>query len=169
MLLHSRKLLAVVMLLLVTAVVVTGCKGVQDKKRNDVTYPAVTGLTHTWGTISDQQTQIKSKAVIKNPYPFAIVLKTVNWELDLGDNTVMQGVVTKNQELPSGNETDINFEAIIDNAKLNQLWAIHLRNKEHTTFSYQGTMNFDLKAGEYKYDFKQSYEVKTNLLGQKSQ
>jgi len=169
MILHSRKLalIGIVFFLFIMVSGVVGCKSVQDKKSEAIT-PTVTSLTHTWGNISDQQTQIKSRAMVKNPYPFAIVLKTIDYDVMLGDTVVVHGVITKNQELPSPSETEVTFEAVLDNAMLSQLWVTHLRNKEQTTFTYKGNMVFDLRGVDWKYSFKQPYEIKTNLLGQRS-
>ncbi len=165
MVIYSRKLAVIgIALCLLVVVVVAGCKAVQEKKK-EVTTPTVTSLTHSWGTIGDQETRIKSTAMVKNPYPFAIVLKTIDYQVLLGETVVVQGTIVKNLELPAASETEVNFEAVLDNSRLSQWWVTHIRNKEHTTFTYKGNLVFDLRAMEFKYPFSRSYEIKTNLLG----
>lgn len=160
-----RKLpLILLFILLLFPVLILACRQAPEKTPQAST-PQVTRLSHSWGTADPAITRIISKATIRNPYPFPVSLRRIEYEVRLGEITFGQGSTEKNLELAPNSETEVSFEVTLDNTKLSQWWIAHIKNKELTPFIYKGTMVFDLRAMEYKHPFELKREIRTNLLG----
>lgn len=161
---QKGKLALILVFLILLAQLFLACRPSVEKTPQAST-PQVTRLAHTWGTADPAITRITSKATIKNPYPFSVYLKRIEYEVRLGEIVFGQGITEKNLELPATSETEVSFEAVLDNTKLAQWWIAHIKTKEHTPFVYKGNMVFDLRAMEYKHPFELKREIRTNLLG----
>jgi len=125
--------------------------------------PEVRSITHKWGEVTPEKTQVVTELKIYNPNPFPVPVKEVDYTITMNDILMALGKSSGNAELPPRSEKEITVSTYIDNKKIPQWWVSHIRNQERSVMTVKGEMIFEIAGRtlniplpEYRKEFSTS-------------
>lgn len=123
----------------------------------------------SWGTISNQTTEILLDVVITNPVNFSIQMPEVNYAINMNNITIGEGSIKNSVILEPEEDTTINMVTKIENDMLDNWFVSHLRNNEHSTIEIFMNTTVRYKNIDYEIDDFNIYthDFDTNILGVK--
>jgi LEA14-like dessication related protein len=127
--------------------------------------PQITGMTHSWGRVTIESTEILTKATVHNPNNFPIYFTKVEYTIYMNNIKMGQGSSEEDVIIRANSDKTIDLTTVIDNTKLAEWWVSHINNGEKTVFKLDGYIYFDLKVTTFKYHFELTQEFQTNILG----
>jgi len=125
--------------------------------------PEVRGITHSWGAVSHDTTEILTNVVVYNPNPFSIPIKRIDFDLYMNDIRMASGSA-ENISLTGERNTTVTLRSFLDNGKIPDWFVSHLARGETTDVRLSGRIVFDLRLTEFSYPFEQKSTLKTDLL-----
>ncbi len=125
--------------------------------------PEVRSITHEWGPVTSNSTEVITTVVVFNPIPAPIPIKNCSANITIDGISLGQSA-GNNISLKQEAETPVVIYTRIDKDKISDFWAEHLRRGENSTVVIDGNINFDMKVADYSYPFTYSKAVETNIL-----
>jgi LEA14-like dessication related protein len=95
--------------------------------------PSVAGVQNSFGTVTDETTEIRTDLVVENPNPIGVSLGSVSVSYDVTMNDVAMANGSKDGvSVGTGNST-VEFVSEMRNDRIPAWWVSHIRNDEETT------------------------------------
>jgi len=95
--------------------------------------PSVAGVQNSFGTVTDETTEIRTDLVVENPNPIGVSLGSVSVSYDVTMNDVAMANGSKDGvSIDTGNST-VEFVSEMRNDRIPAWWVSHIRNDEETT------------------------------------
>jgi LEA14-like dessication related protein len=95
--------------------------------------PSVAGVQNSFGTVTDETTEIQTDLVVENPNPIGVSLGSVSVSYDVTMNDVAMANGSKDGvSVGTGNST-VEFVSEMRNDRIPAWWVSHIRNDEETT------------------------------------
>lgn len=106
--------------------------------------PSVEGVDNQFGDVNESTTVIETGLRVHNPNPFGLKLggSAVEYSVAMNDIRMAEGTY-EDLGVGTGNDT-LNFTSYMDNAKIPDWWASHVRNGERTTVEIVATARSSL-------------------------
>ncbi|WP_135854553.1 LEA type 2 family protein [Halorussus salinus] len=102
--------------------------------------PSVGGVHNSFGDVTDEETEIRTELVVRNPNPIGINLGGVSVSYDVRMNDVAMANGSKEGvSVGTGNST-VAFSTRMDNDKIPTWWVSHVRNDEETDLRVDATV-----------------------------
>jgi LEA14-like dessication related protein len=146
-------------ILLILAITLAGCSG-----GTKIGKPEIKSISHRWGAITDDTSEILTDIVVYNPNPIPIPIKSIQIDIYMNNIKMGEGKNIGSAGLKANGDTTIKLSTKLDNRKIPEWWVSHLKHGESTKISLKGNVVFDLKITEFKWPFEQSSEINTDLL-----
>ncbi|MCE7740706.1 MAG: hypothetical protein GPJ50_15165 [Candidatus Heimdallarchaeota archaeon] len=135
-----------------------GCTG-ETKVGN----PELREINFNWGQVTPTETEIITNILIYNPNPVSLPLKDVQSEIYM-NNIKMGECSTLNAKIEENSESTIIFSTKLENSRIPEWWVSHIKNDEESTMNIDGYVEFNLEITDFKYPFKLSNPIKTDIL-----
>ncbi|MDI6860226.1 MAG: LEA type 2 family protein, partial [Methanocellales archaeon] len=127
--------------------------------------PEVREISHSWGSVTHDTTEISTNVVVYNPNPVSIPFKKITLELYMNELRMATGSTEEDMEIKAEQETSILLTSYFDNGKIPDWWVTHLKKGEKSDVKIEGGVVFDLGAlGEFRFPFERTQMIETNLL-----
>jgi len=127
--------------------------------------PQIIDITHTWGKVTIESTEIWTKVTVHNPNNFPIYFTKIEYTIYMNDVLMGAGSSEEDIIIRANSDKTIHLTTVIDNSKLAEWWVSHINNGEKTTFKFDGYVYFDLKITTFKYHIELEREIQTDILG----
>lgn len=125
--------------------------------------PEVKEISYEWGEITKSTSEIITKIKVYNPNPVPLPLKDVRTEVYLNSIKIGEGS-SLNAEIRPSSESTIVLSTKLENSKIPEWWVSHIKNGEKSTMEVTGYLIFDLKITEFKFPFRLSNSIETDML-----
>jgi len=125
--------------------------------------PEIRGISYSWGKVTEDTTEILVNINVYNPNPFPIPLKDVAMDVYMNGIKMGEGHAIK-AEIEAKSESTVVVAIDLDNNKIPEWWASHIRNGEKTAIDIKGYLVFDLKVFDFKYPIEIPKSLETNIL-----
>lgn len=154
-----RQKFIVLLSALLVLVALTGCtsQNVQLGK------PEIRSISYEFGEVTEDYTEVKTIVEVYNPNPVAIPLKDVKTEIYMNGIKTGEGSAEE-AEIAANSVSKIILVTKIDNEKIPEWWASHLRNGEKTEMLIRANLIFDLKLFEFSYPIEKRETFETSML-----
>ena len=125
--------------------------------------PSVAAVDNTFGSVTDETTEVKTDLVVSNPNPIGVGLDrvSVNYTVSMNDIEMARGG-REGVSVGTGNST-IPLETDLRNDAIPSWWVSHVRNGERTAVDIDASVTSGLLGRSV--EFSQGREVTTDLLG----
>jgi len=133
------------------------------KPSAEAVVPEVKSITHSWGAVTHDTTEIVTEVVVYNPNPFSIPIKRIVFDLYMNGIKIASGS-SEGVSLAGRQNTTVTLKSFLDNGKIPEWFASHVAQGEVTNVVLNGSIVFDLKVAEFAYPFEQTFTLKTDLL-----
>ena len=139
----------------------TGCaklaKGIELMK------PEIRGISHEWGDVTQETTEIITTIRVYNPNPFTLPIKRVTCDLNI-DGVEIGHSKSQNLHIEEGAEFPVVISTKIDNSKVPICWAEHLKRHERSEVEMNAGIICDLKVTEFAFPYHFKQPLETDLL-----
>ncbi|RJS89054.1 hypothetical protein CW700_05805, partial [Candidatus Bathyarchaeota archaeon] len=102
----------------------------RDIQAGKATTMTLRALTLTWGKATSAQTEINIEASIYNPNSYSIVIKQINYTIEMNGVKMGEGVTYTQTTLEAKTDKSISFTAIMNNAMQDDWCAVLLQNDQ---------------------------------------
>jgi len=150
--------------LIICIIIIAGLSAYFLVARGQPQIPEITDMSHRWGEVTIQSTEILTKATVHNPNNFPIYFTKVEYTIHMNNILMGQGSSEEDVIIRANSDKTIDLVTVIDNTKMAEWWASHINNGEKTVFKLNGYIYFDLKVTTFKHHFEVSQEFQTNIL-----
>lgn len=155
---NKLRTMIVLGLLILSVAFISGCVERVGK-------PEVRELSHSWGSVTHDTTEISTNVVVYNPNPVSIPFKKITLDLYMNELRMATGSTEEDLEIKAGQETSILLTSYFDNGKIPDWWVSHLKKGEKSDVKIEGGVVFDLGTlGEYRFPFERAQIIETDLL-----
>lgn len=100
-----------------------------------------------WGTVSEDETEIRMEFVVYNPRSFPITLSEIGYDIAMNDVEMGSGQSEDAHVIPPKSEETITATFRLDNQHLDEWWVTHLQNDQVTTLTADFYLRVDLSEG----------------------
>ncbi len=121
--------------------------------------PQVRSIENTWGEVTADFTEIRTKMALYNPQPAPVYIERIKCEIYMNGIKMGSGLSEETLLLKPRGDTEILFYTRLDNHKLNDWWVTHLRNGERTSLKIKSELVY--KAGEKEFKIELPVQEKT--------
>lgn len=125
--------------------------------------PEIKNVSHQWGTVTPNSTEIRSTVIVHNPNPVGINVESIEFGV-YADGLNLASGSASDIHLGSNKDSEINVGTTLYHNKIPDLWYSHLNRGEHSTFKIEGEIKVDLEVTIWTHPFKQEVEVSTSIL-----
>ncbi|WP_227354620.1 LEA type 2 family protein [Haladaptatus salinisoli] len=124
--------------------------------------PSVVGVDNEFGDVTNETTEIRTALVVDNPNPFGVRVgnTSVNYTVEMNDVAMATGE-RSNLGLDPGNTT-LRFSTRMENGKIPEWWATHIRNDERTTLRIRSKVSSSLVGRSVRVPYSQ--RIETNII-----
>lgn len=122
-----------------------------------------------WGEPTAARTPIDATATVRNPTWLPIPLTTIEYTVRMNGVVVGRGDAAGRTVVRSGETRTIDARAVIDNERLDEWWATHLRRGERTrmTVDFHAVVELNGRERRIRLDFLSSeHTFETDVLGE---
>ena len=127
-----RQYLATALTLAVFLILVLFPACAQVKERVEAIKPAVRSITLDWGAVTSGTSEVIATIKVFNPNPFSLPVKKVACDIAMA-GVPLATAETLDLKIERNAEFPIRISTKIDNGKIPDFWAAHLRNNERST------------------------------------
>jgi len=128
--------------------------------------PQVRSIENSWGEVSDDFTEIKTKMILYNPQLIPIYIERIKYEIYMNDVKMGSGLSEETILLKPRSDTEISFDAKLENGKLDDWWVTHLKNGERTSQEIKSELVYTVAGKEFTIELPvQKESLETNILG----
>lgn len=102
---------------------------------------AVQNVDAWWGTADDDETPLDVRVSLRNPNPFAVGFEDLGYTVTMNGIDLSDGTVD-DFTLPARGSKTVGSRAVLDNQRIADWWASHLRRDERTSteITFDGTV-----------------------------
>lgn len=125
--------------------------------------PEIKNVSHQWGTVTQDSTEIRSTVIVHNPNPVGINVESIEFGV-YADGLNLASGNASDIHLGSKKDSEVNVSTTLYHSKIPDLWYSHLNRGEHSTFKIEGEIKVDLEVETWTHPFKQEVEVSTDIL-----
>jgi len=137
------------------------CSKVQEKIEQ--MKPEIRGVTLDWGAITPATTEVIGTIKVYNPNSISLDVKNIAYSVNM-DGISMANAESPGLQIEKNAEFLIKISAKIDNTKIPEFWAEHIKRNEKSEAAFEIKPTFDLKVTDFTYPFKLNRPIETNLL-----
>jgi len=123
----------------------------------------VKSITHEWGVVNENVTEVRSYVVICNPSPISAKLESLEYEIYMNDIKMAEGSSVETVDIPARGEAEVHLSTFIDNSKIPSWWASHVGNGEKTTTRIEGRAEVKIYGLTYEIPFSLQKEFETDF------
>jgi len=150
-----------VIMILLIAVSTSGCGMITQRVAS--MKPEIRGVSHQWGQVTDDITELITTVIVYNPNSFALPIKEVTGNInaagiEIGNANSQDVYIGKNGEYP------ITILTSIDNSKIPDLWVAHVNNQEKSAIEINADIVFNLKISEFTYPYQMEQPLETDII-----
>ncbi len=129
--------------------------------------PQVSSIENTWGEVTDDFTEIRTKMVLYNPQPVPIYIERIKYEIYMNEIRMGSGLSEETVLLEPRSDTEISFDTRLDNHKLGDWWVTHLRNGEKTSLKIKSELVYKVAGKEFTIELPvRERTLETDILGE---
>jgi LEA14-like dessication related protein len=125
--------------------------------------PEVRSISHEWGGISQETTELITTIKVYNPNPFILPVKSVGCDIII-DGIKMGHAETQDLHIEKEAEFPILIRTKIDNSKIPQLWVEHIKRHEQSETEIDIAVTFDLVVRDFTFHHSLKRPLETDLL-----
>lgn len=128
--------------------------------------PQLRSIEKSWGEVTDDSTEIRTKMVVYNPLLIPIYIERIKYEIYMNDIKMGSGLSEETILLEPRGDTEISFDTKLDNDKLDDWWVTHLRNGERTSLEIKSELVYKVAGKEFTIELPAQKEtMETDILG----
>lgn len=158
----NRAIVFIVVFLSVTLLLCTpSCAMIKEAVQS--MKPEIRGITLEWREVTSQITEVIATIKVYNPNPISLPIKKVTCSITMAD-VKMGSAETKDLHIRKNAESPVKISAQIDNTKIPDFWAEHLRRNEKSEALIDVSITFDLVITDFTYPFQLKQSIETDLL-----
>ena len=125
--------------------------------------PEIRDIAHEWGQATSETTELVTTIRVYNPNPFTLPVKAVTGDIE-ADGIKMGNAEAQELHIEKKTEFPIVILTKIDNAKIPDFWAEHLRRHEKSKIDINMGIVFDLKVRDFSFPYHLEQPLETDLL-----
>ncbi len=118
-----------------------------------------------WGKVSEKETEIVMVAKIHNTANLPIEVIGYDYAITANGVTLGSGSVKRLLQIPPSSERSVEFTVKIENDRLAEWWASHIKNGERSMFSVVLNPKVSVAGEKFVFEMANDFEFATNLLG----
>jgi LEA14-like dessication related protein len=128
--------------------------------------PQLRSIENSWGKVTDDYTEIRTKMVVYNPQLILIYIERIKYEIYMNEIKMGTGLSEETILLEPRTDTEVSFDTRLDNHKLDDWWVTHLRNGERTELEIKSELVYKVAGKEFTIELPAQKEtMETNILG----
>ena len=128
--------------------------------------PQVRSIENSWGRVTADHTEIRTKMVMYNPQPVPIYIERIKHEIYMNGIRMGSELSEETILLKPRSDTEISLDTRLDNDKLDDWWVSHLRNGERTSVEIKSELVYKAAGKEFTIELPAQKEaMETDILG----
>jgi len=128
--------------------------------------PQLRSIENSWGEVTDDFTEIRTKMVMYNPQLIPIYIERIKYEIYMNDIKMGSGLSEETILLEPRSDTEISFDTKLENDKLDDWWVTHLKNGERTSLEIKSELVYTVAGKEFTIELPvQKETLETDILG----
>ncbi len=148
-------IVVVVVVVVILLVVLSGLNKLQEPELREVSLK--------WGEVTPATTEVLGTITIYNPNSVSLPIESVTCEIKM-DGIKVGSAETINLQIEEEAEFPVKIVAKIDNAKIPEFWAEHLRRDEISEAEIEMHIAFDLEGIKFTLPYTLKQPIETNIL-----
>ena len=130
---------------------------------NKLQEPELRDVSLEWGEVKPATTEVLGTVTIYNPNSVPLPIKGITCEIKM--NGIRVGSAeTVNLQIEEETEFPVKIVAEIDNTKIPEFWAEHIRRDEKSEVEIEMQIAFDLGGIEFTLPYTLKQPIETNIL-----
>ena len=148
-------IVVVVVVVVILLVVLSGLNKLQEPELREVSLK--------WGEVTPATTEVLGTITIYNPNSVSLPIESVTCEIKM-DGIKVGSAETINLQIEEEAEFQVKIIAKIDNTKIPEFWAEHLRRDEKSEAEIEIHVAFDLEGIKFTLPYTLKQPIETNIM-----
>ena len=158
---QMKKWILIIISAIVVAVVVILLVVLPDL--NKLQEPELREVSLEWGEVTPATTEVLGTITIYNPNSVSLPIESITCEIKM-DGIKIGSTETIDLQIEEEAEFPVEIVAVIDNAKIPEFWAEHLRRDERSEAEIEMHIAFDLEGIKFTLPYTLKQPIETNIL-----